>query len=89
MKLRTLSISKNVNPMKEITIEKLEKLHKFVLASAAEKSEHNLTVPEAIVLGIFAVFNPENIPMTEEEIQVFYNAYLDWFEGKTHNPILN
>ena len=39
----------------------------------------------AIVLGIFAVFNPKNIPMSEEQIQTVFSAYKNWIQRRVFN----
>lgn len=39
----------------------------------------------AIVLGIFAVFNPENVPMPEEQIQTVWESYQDWIRRHMFN----
>jgi hypothetical protein len=39
----------------------------------------------AIVLGIFAVFNPKNIPMSEEQIQTVFSAYQKWVAKTVFN----
>lgn len=39
----------------------------------------------AIVLGIFAVFNPKNIPMTEDQIQTVFSAYQNWIRKRVFN----
>jgi len=69
--------------MKEVNKENLDKLHKFVTHFPKEKDGHTFTVEEAIILGIFGVFNPENTPMSEEKIQEYFDAYVD-FVRKTY-----
>lgn len=39
----------------------------------------------AIVLGIFAVFNPKNIPMSEDQIQTVFSAYQNWIRKRVFN----
>lgn len=39
----------------------------------------------AIVLAIFGVCNPDNIPMQEEEIQIVFSAYKDWISRTMFN----
>jgi hypothetical protein len=39
----------------------------------------------AIVLSIFAVFNPKNIPMSEEQIQTVFSAYQNWIRKTVFN----
>jgi hypothetical protein len=42
--------------------------------NAAKHSDAELA-DEAIVLAIFAVFNPENLPMEEKDIATLFKAY--------------
>lgn len=44
--------------------------------------EKEVSLDEAIVLGIFALFNPDNLPMSEENIQTLFSAYHTWLEKK-------
>lgn len=32
----------------------------------------------AVVLSIFAIFNPENLPMLDNDIEVIFALYRDW-----------
>jgi hypothetical protein len=39
-------------------------------------------IADAIVLGIFAVFNPSNLPMSEEQVETLFTAYQDYLRRK-------
>lgn len=70
--------------MKEITNEKLETLEKKAhqIYERENKLDPQFDFHMAVVLGIFAVFNPENAPMEEDDIQDIFTAYLKFADAK-------
>lgn len=76
----------------EITDAKLSELNeraRIVYArlktSGEIKGSDDDILDSAIVLSIFAIFNPENIPMSEEQIQTVFTAYQGWIAKTVFN----
>ncbi len=76
----------------EITDAKLSELNeraRIVYArlktSGAVKGSDDDILDSAIVLSIFAIFNPENIPMSEEQIHTVFSAYQGWIAKTVFN----
>lgn len=76
----------------ELTDESMEKLNdtaRTVYARLKKQGSINGSeddiLDSAIVLSIFAVFNPKNIPMTEEQIQTVFSAYKGWIQRRVFN----
>lgn len=70
--------------MKEISIDKLNLLHERALQifEIQRKEDATFDFPMAIILGIFAIFNPENEPMEENLIQEIFSTYLAFAKTK-------
>lgn len=76
----------------ELTDESMEKLNdrarniyaKLKRDEAIKGSDEDV-LDSAIVLGIFAVFNPKNIPMSEDQIQEVFAAYKNWIRKRVFN----
>lgn len=77
----------------ELTDTVMQKLHETARNVYANlKRENSLDgaseddmIDSSIVLAIFGVCNPDNIPMQEEEIQFVFNAYQDWIRKTMFN----
>jgi hypothetical protein len=76
---------------KECTDENMWKLHKRIpkiLDWMKENNPEDMPEPtslEALILGIFEVFNPENVPMSDKDVGDFVAAYQTFFKEKVLN----
>lgn len=77
----------------ELTDTVMQKLHETARnIYASLKRENRLEgaseddmIDSSIVLAIFGVCNPENVPMQEEEIQTVFDAYQGWIRKTMFN----
>jgi hypothetical protein len=62
----------------------LEKLHEYAgkIHVGLKKEDKDASYDSAVVLGIFAAFNPENRSMLEEDIEFLFLAYQKWLDKK-------
>lgn len=76
----------------ELDDQSMEKLNETARSLYAKlkrdgtiKGSDDDILDSAIVLGIFAVFNPKNIPMSEDQIQTVFSAYQNWIRKRIFN----
>jgi hypothetical protein len=69
----------------ELLNERARTIYARLKADGTINGSNDDILDSAIVLGIFAVFNPKNIPMTEEQIQTVFDAYTNWIRRRVFN----
>lgn len=76
----------------ELDDKAMEKLHEAGRTIYAKlkregtiKASDEDVLDSAVVLAIFAVFNPKNIPMPEAQIEEVFGAYKEWIGKKVFN----
>lgn len=68
-------------PFTDVDMQNLHARAKRIL-TYMQKQDPSFIMDEAVVLAIFGVFNPSNLPMEKDDIQIYFSAYLEWLKKK-------